>query len=96
MPQDRAIDGPAVYPTTAPATAPIGPSTTAPDTAPNAASPARSPALSSADISASARATPAIVRLIQSSPLLAQTIARILAGQFRATPLVECDPPRAK
>ena len=42
MPQERAIDGPAVYPMNAPATAPIGPNTTAPDTAPSAALPARS------------------------------------------------------
>jgi hypothetical protein len=40
-PQECAIDGPAVYPTTAPATAPTGPNTTAPDTAPKAASPPR-------------------------------------------------------
>ena len=41
-PQERAMDGPAVYPTNAPATAPIGPNTTAPDKAPKAASPPRS------------------------------------------------------
>jgi hypothetical protein len=40
-PQECAMDGPAVYPTTAPATAPTGPSTTAPDKAPKAASPPR-------------------------------------------------------
>jgi hypothetical protein len=40
-PQERAIDGPAVYPTTAPATKPTGPNTTAPDRAPKAASPPR-------------------------------------------------------
>jgi len=44
-PQERAIDGPAEYPTNAPATAPMGPRTTAPDKAPSAASPTRSPAL---------------------------------------------------
>jgi hypothetical protein len=41
-PQERAMEGPAVYPTNAPATAPIGPNTTAPDKAPKAASPPRS------------------------------------------------------
>ena len=41
IPQERAIEGPAVYPMNAPATAPTGPKTTAPDTAPMAASPAR-------------------------------------------------------
>ena len=46
-PQERAIEGPAVYPINAPATAPTGPRTTAPDTAPSAASPARSWALAS-------------------------------------------------
>src|SRR5882672_2447002 len=46
-PQERAIEGPAVYPITAPATAPTGPRTTAPDTAPSAASPARCWALAS-------------------------------------------------
>jgi hypothetical protein len=40
-PQECAMDGPAVNPTTAPATAPTGPNTTAPDTAPKAASPPR-------------------------------------------------------
>jgi hypothetical protein len=40
-PQECAMDGPAVYPTTAPATAPTGPNTTAPDSAPKAASPPR-------------------------------------------------------
>jgi hypothetical protein len=57
MPQDRAIDGPAVKPTTAPATAPIGPSTTAPDNAPKAASPTRSWAIAAEDISARESAT---------------------------------------
>src|SRR6476619_5698946 len=59
---------------TAPPTAPIGPSTKAPDTAPNAASPARSPAIAAEGISATARATLAILYLIlssQSFPLVA-------------------------
>jgi len=47
-PQECAIDGPAVYPTTAPATAPTGPNTTAPDRAPKAASPPRPSARASA------------------------------------------------
>jgi hypothetical protein len=49
IPQEREIEGPAVYPINAPATAPTGPRTTAPDTAPRAASPARSSALVSND-----------------------------------------------
>ena len=47
-PQERAMDGPAVYPTTAPATNPTGPNTTAPDRAPKAASPPRPSARASA------------------------------------------------
>jgi hypothetical protein len=64
-PQDRAIDGPAVKPTTAPATAPIGPSTTAPDNAPKAASPARSSAIAAEDISARVSTTNANVFFIR-------------------------------
>jgi len=65
MPQDRAIDGPAVKPTTAPATAPIGPSTTAPDNAPKAASPTRSWAIAAEDISARVSTTNANVFFIR-------------------------------
>jgi len=64
-PQERAIDGPAVYPTSAPAAAPIGPSTKAPDNAPSAASPTRSSAIAAEDIKARESATPAIVFLIR-------------------------------
>ena len=64
-PQDRAIDGPAVKPTTAPATAPIGPSTTAPDNAPKAASPTRSWAIAAEDISARVSTTNANVFFIR-------------------------------
>ena len=64
-PQDRAMDGPAVKPTTAPATAPIGPSTTAPDNAPKAASPTRSWAIAAEDISARVSTTNANVFFIR-------------------------------
>jgi hypothetical protein len=80
---------------TAPATAPIGPSTTAPDKAPNAASPTRSSAIAAEDISARASATFAIVFFIRVPPAFLRK--RFLARQFRRpTPLVECDPARAK
>jgi hypothetical protein len=64
-PHEWAIDGPAVYPTTAPASAPMGPNTTAPDNAPSAASlPRRSSAIAPEEVSASANAASAIVRFM--------------------------------
>jgi hypothetical protein len=69
VPQERAIEGPAVKPTIAPATAPTGPSTTAPDTAPIAASAARSCALAPNDTSKPAASTATrILRMTSSLP----------------------------
>ena len=68
MPQERAIEGPAVKPTIAPATAPTGPSTTAPDTAPRAASPARSCALASSEASSEPAISAATRNILMASP----------------------------
>jgi hypothetical protein len=72
-PHERAIDGPAVYPTTAPATAPIGPNTTAPDKAPSAASPPRCCAsVADGTSAANTNAVIAIVFFFKIRPILAR------------------------
>ena len=83
-PQDRAMDGPAVKPTTAPATAPIGPSTTAPDNAPKAASPTRSWAIAAEDISARVSTTNANVFFIRVPCLSVAQHFRLLGLPERA------------
>ena len=92
IPQECAIEGPAVYPMNAPATAPTGPKTTAPDTAPRAASPARFCALASNEINdpAISAATKSFFIAVPSSALQGARGSEIAAARrCRLLPLIQ-------